>query len=48
MRRFRIFDLADKFGKRLFTGYQYAEAVAEQAWIRRSCGQFLRIVPHNK
>lgn len=48
MRRFRTFDLVNEDGKRLFTGYPYAEAVAEQAWMRLAAGQFLRIVPHNK
>ena len=48
MRRFRTFDLVDKYGKRLFTGYPYADAVAEQEWMRRAAGQFLDIVVHNK
>lgn len=48
MRRFRTFDLVDKFGTRLFTGYSYADAVNEQAWMQRAIGQFLYIVVHNK
>lgn len=48
MRRFRTFDLVDRFGRRLFTGYSYADAVAEQKWMQRAAGQFLRIVVHNR
>lgn len=48
MKRFRTFDLVNASGRRLFTGYTYAEAVAEQAWMRRAAGQFLRIVPHKR
>lgn len=48
MRRFRTFDLVNEDGKRMFTGYLYAEAVAEQAWMRMATGKSLMIVPHNK
>lgn len=42
------YDLVDASGEVLFSGYPYADAMAEQRWRWRAGASSLRIVPHGK